>query len=61
MVPYADFDAEADAEALRKAMKGLGTDEESITGVLGKRASWQRLEIVSTFKTMFGEVTNHTN
>jgi len=53
--PYDDFDAEADAQALNKAMKGLGTDEESITKILGNRASWQRMEIVETFKTLFGE------
>lgn len=56
MKPYDDFDAEADAQALNKAMRGLGTDEESITKILGNRASWQRMEIVETFKTLFGEV-----
>lgn len=55
--PYDDFDAEADAQALNKAMRGLGTDEESITKILGNRASWQRMEIVETFKTLFGEVS----
>ena len=55
--PYDDFDAEADAQALNKAMRGLGTDEESITKILGRRACWQRLEIVETFKTLFGEVS----
>ena len=55
--PYDDFDAEADAQALNKAMRGLGTDEESITKILGRRACWQRMEIVETFKTLFGEVS----
>ncbi|KAF6021017.1 hypothetical protein EB796_020664 [Bugula neritina] len=53
--PHPNFNAEADAETLRKAMKGLGTDEDALTSVLAARSSSQRLEIVKTFKTMFGK------
>ena len=54
--PYAGFDAEADAEKLRKAMKGLGTNEDAITSVLGARSATQRVDVAKTFKTMFGKV-----
>ena len=54
--PYAGFDAEADAEKLRKAMKGLGTNEDAITSVLGARSATQRVNVAKTFKTMFGKV-----
>ncbi|XP_033733244.1 annexin A6-like [Pecten maximus] len=53
--PYDKFNAEQDAEVLRKAMKGLGTDEEAITNVLAYRSNPQRQEIRTTFKTMFGK------
>ncbi|KAK6181663.1 hypothetical protein SNE40_009474 [Patella caerulea] len=52
---YANFNAEQDAEVLRKAMKGLGTDEDAIINVLCYRSNPQRQEIVKTFKTMFGK------
>ncbi|KAJ8307174.1 hypothetical protein KUTeg_015258 [Tegillarca granosa] len=55
MTPYENFNAEEDAEALRKAMKGFGTDEDAIIKVMGYRSMDQRLEIVKTFKTMFGK------
>lgn len=61
MKPYPNFDAEADAEQLRKAMKGLGTNEDAITNVLGARSATQRVEIAKTFKTMFGKVYCETS
>ncbi|XP_064594867.1 annexin A6-like [Liolophura sinensis] len=55
VTPAENFNAETDAEVLRKAMKGLGTDEDAIIGVLAYRSNEQRQEIVKTFKTMFGK------
>jgi len=52
--PHVPFDALEDAKALRKAMKGLGTDEDIIIQVLTKRSALQRLEISTAFKNEFG-------
>lgn len=49
-----DFDPEVSARDLRKSMKGLGTDEEAIIKVLVNHDKRQRLEIESTYKTIFG-------
>ncbi|CAF0771349.1 unnamed protein product [Didymodactylos carnosus] len=54
MVPAPNFDANRDAEALRKAMKGLGTDEKSIINILGNRVTAQRVQIKDAFKSKFG-------
>ena len=56
MKPFSGFNAETDADQLRKAMKGLGTNEAAVTSVLGNRTAAQRLEIVRLFKTMYGKV-----
>ncbi|XP_069834643.1 annexin A5 [Dendropsophus ebraccatus] len=48
------FKANEDAEALRKAMKGLGTDEDTIMKILTARSNAQRQQIKVSFKTQFG-------
>ena len=50
-----NFDAERDAETLRKAMKGMGTDENAITSVLACRSNSQRQQIKVKFAAMFGK------
>lgn len=52
---YGDFNAVADAHALRKAMKGWGTDEDALINVLCRRTNAQRLEIEKQYKTNFGK------
>ncbi|XP_072486854.1 annexin A6 isoform X2 [Notamacropus eugenii] len=52
--PAPNFDPEADAKALRKAMKGLGTDEDTIIDIITHRSNQQRQQIRQTFKSHFG-------
>lgn len=56
VVPQEDFDSRADAETLRKAMKGFGTDEKAIINVLANRSNMQRQQIELQFKTLYGKV-----
>lgn len=53
IVPISGFSAAADAETLRAAMKGLGTDEEEIIQLLTTRSNGQRQEIATKFGDMF--------
>lgn len=55
MVPAHPFNPREDAEILRKAMKGFGTDEKAIISVLARRTNAQRLEIEVQFKTLYGK------
>lgn len=52
---HSGFKASDDAAALNKAMKGLGTDENTILQLLTARSNSQRQEIKSTYKTLFGK------
>lgn len=54
--PAPKFDPEEDAGVLRKAMKGLGTDEAAIINLLVARSNDQRQDIVKRFKLMYGKV-----
>ncbi|XP_019619915.1 PREDICTED: annexin A7-like [Branchiostoma belcheri] len=55
VVAAANFDAEEDAKILRKAMKGMGTDEKAILELLAERSNAQRQKIKLQFKTMYGK------
>uniref|UniRef100_A0A673IT35 Annexin n=1 Tax=Sinocyclocheilus rhinocerous TaxID=307959 RepID=A0A673IT35_9TELE len=52
--PYQNFDPASDAQALRKAMKGFGTDEDTIIDIVTHRSNAQRQEIRQTFKSLLG-------
>jgi hypothetical protein len=47
-------DYEADAQALREAIKGSGTDEDTIINLTASRSNSERLEIRKTYKASFG-------
>lgn len=53
--PAEDFDEESDANALKQAFKGFGTDEDTVIEILAKRTNDQRRKIAATFKTMYGK------
>ncbi|XP_043911685.1 annexin A5-like [Protopterus annectens] len=51
---FPGFDPEKDAAALRKAMKGLGTDEDVLIDVLVGRSNEQRQKIAECYKSQYG-------
>lgn len=60
-LPYGPSEEEADATAMRKAMKGLGTDEKVIINILANRSNQQRQVISRKFNTLFGKVTSRAS
>ena len=48
-----EVNIEEDAAALRKAMKGLGTDEDAIIKIVANRTNAQRQKIKESFKNQF--------
>lgn len=54
MRPAADFNAAADGDALRAAMKGFGTDEQAIIDILCARSNAQRQQISTYFTAEYG-------
>ncbi|EDS31340.1 annexin x [Culex quinquefasciatus] len=54
VVPVEGFDASADANALRAAMKGFGTDEQAIIDILCARSADQRTQILETYASELG-------
>lgn len=55
IVPNPRHNPEADAEILRKAMKGMGTDEKAIIEVVGARTSQELKAVELAFKTAYGK------
>ncbi|XP_071952079.1 uncharacterized protein [Antedon mediterranea] len=49
------FDGHREAEILRKAMKGIGTDEKAIIDVLTSCSNKQRQKVILDYKTMYGK------
>ena len=54
LAPTIDQDKiDADAAALRKAMKGFGTDEKAIIKIIANRTNRERLAMIDSFKRQF--------
>ncbi|KAM6357398.1 annexin A6 isoform 2-T2 [Alca torda] len=52
--PTGSFYDDGDAQVLRKAMKGLGTDEGAIIEVVTQRSNAQRQQILKAYKAHYG-------
>lgn len=55
VVTASNFNASEDAAALRAAMKGLGTDEQTILDILTKRSNNQRQQIAKVYTEEMGQ------
>ncbi|XP_053284358.1 annexin A5a [Pleuronectes platessa] len=53
--PFTNFNAQSDADFLRRAMKGVGTDEDAILMLLTARSNDQRQQIKAAFKKTCGK------
>ncbi|XP_015806750.1 annexin A5a [Nothobranchius furzeri] len=53
--PFVNFNAKHDAELLHRAMKGIGTDEDTVLMVLTARCNDQRQEIKAAYKKTYGK------
>uniref|UniRef100_A0AAQ4NT46 Annexin n=1 Tax=Gasterosteus aculeatus aculeatus TaxID=481459 RepID=A0AAQ4NT46_GASAC len=53
--PFVNFNAKQDAEVLRRAMKGIGTDEDVVFMLLSARSNDQRQQIKAEFKKAYGK------
>ncbi|XP_028272778.1 annexin A5a [Parambassis ranga] len=53
--PFVNFNAKHDAEVLHRAMKGIGTDEDTILMLLTARSNDQRQQIKAAFKKAYGK------
>ena len=49
-----DSEENKDAETMRKAMQGVGTDEKALIEIAGKRTHKQRMKIRQAYKTIYG-------
>jgi hypothetical protein len=54
LADWLSFNAESDAEGLRKAMKGLGCDFKAVSEILCRRSNAQRQELRGKYNEMFG-------
>lgn len=54
--PSEDFNPVEDAERLKGAMKGSGSDEDEIIAILTKRTNAQRQLIAEEFKNLYDKV-----
>nr|UZN72719.1 annexin B3 [Taenia multiceps] len=52
---FRDFNANADAQELEKAMRGIGTNKATIINVLANRTKSQRREIAQAYKAQYGK------
>jgi len=55
--PYPN--AEADAEAVQKAMKGIGTDDKTLSNIIATRTRDQLVQVATVFQKKFGKTLEH--